>query len=107
MKVPKSKNTDNLAHIKGLLTEIEHTDYFRSREHEIAFYFKINNVIFDAKLGIKKMHLVDLEKARELRNYYLRMFHPDRKVTNDSGLNYDEVCADINATFHRVSGGKL
>lgn len=85
----------------------EYSGYFQSREHELAFYFKINNVIFDKPLGIKKIHLTDANKAKELRNSYLRIFHPDRKGTTENGLNYNEICADIEATFHRVSGGKL
>jgi len=89
------------------LIESEFTPYFQIREHELAFYFKINNSIFDIYLGIRKVHAVDVEKARELRKKYLGMFHPDRKGDSKSGLNYDEVCADINATFKRVSGGRL
>lgn len=107
MTVPTLENTDNQSNKKGLLSETEHTDYFRSREHEIAFYFKVNNAFFDKNLGIKKIHVVNLGKAKELKNFYLRMFHPDRKINSDSGLDYDEVCKDIDATFHRVSGGKL
>jgi hypothetical protein len=107
MKVSTLPKADKRSKQKGLSFETEHTSYFRSPEHEIAFYFKINNVIFDKKLGIKRIHQVDLEKAAELKKYYLRMFHPDHKTDSDSGLNYDEVCADISATFHRVSGGRL
>lgn len=89
------------------LKETENTKYFRSKEHEIAFYFKMNIKDFDLHLGIKQVHAVDVKKARELKNTYLRIFHPDRKHGSDSGLNYDEICADINLTFKRVTSGKL
>jgi hypothetical protein len=107
MTVPTLPNEAKLSKKNALLLETEHTSYFRSRKHEMAFYFKINNVVFDKNLGIKRIHLVNLEKARELKNYYLGIFHPDHNKDSDSGLNYDEVCADISATFYRVSGGKL
>lgn len=90
-----------------LLKNTEYSRYFKNREQEIAFYFKINNVIFDKCLGIKKIHMTDMRKAKELKNAYLRMFHPDRKGHDETGLNYDEISADIDATFHRVSGGKI
>lgn len=90
-----------------LLKSTEYSKHFKSREQEIAFYFKVNNAIFDKHLGIKKIHATDPRKAKELKNAYLRMFHPDRKGQDEMGLNYDEVSADIDATFHRVSGGKI
>ncbi|AZZ75292.1 hypothetical protein CCX46_09060 [Pseudomonas sp. RU47] len=90
-----------------LLADTEYSRYFKTREQEIAFYFKVNNMIFDKCLGIKKIHMTDMRKAKELKNAYLRMFHPDRKGQNETGLNYDEISADIDATFHRVSGGKI
>lgn len=90
-----------------LLQDSEYTSYFQSKMHEIAFYFKMNNSIFDKYLGIKRIHTIDHSKANELKKSYLQIFHPDRHVKSDSELDYDQVCHDINATFHRVSGGKL
>lgn len=98
----KHPNNNNL-----LLMKSECTGYFKSREHEIAFYFKTNSSIFDKYLGIKKIHMIDKSKAKELKNSYLRLFHPDRKKGINTDLDYDDVCADINATFHRISGGKI
>lgn len=89
------------------LKETENTKYFQSKEHEIAFYFKMNIKDFDLHLGIKQVHAKDVKKAKELKNLYLRMFHPDRKQDSDSNLNYDEICVDINFTFQRVTSGKL
>lgn len=90
-----------------LLKDTEYSRYFKNREQEIAFYFKVNNVFFDRCLGIKKIHATDPRKAKELKNAYLRMFHPDRKGQDETSVNYDEIAADISATFHRVSGGKI
>ncbi|WP_323939738.1 hypothetical protein [Aeromonas caviae] len=90
-----------------LSSENDYSKYFKSKEHELAFYLKINNQAFDKYLGIKKIHMIDVRKAKELKNEYLRIFHPDRKKGVDNGLNYDDICADISTIFHRVSGGKL
>lgn len=90
-----------------LLADSENTSYFQSKKHEIAFYFKMNNVNFDKYLGIKKIHMTDLSKAKELKNSYIRIFHPDSNVNSTSELNFTEICQDINNTFHRVSSGKL
>lgn len=104
--ISPDKNEDPNKRIT-LLKNTEYSNYFKNREQEIAFYFKINNVIFDKYLGIKKIHMTDMRKAKELKNAYLRMFHPDRKAQDESGVNYNEISADIDATFHRVSGGKI
>ncbi|VXC19776.1 conserved hypothetical protein [Pseudomonas sp. 8BK] len=90
-----------------LLKNSEYSGYFQTKEHELAFYFKINNSAFDKLLGIKRIHMVDVKKANELKKTYLSLFHPDRKKNTNTGLDYNEICADINTTFHRVSGGKL
>lgn len=107
MTVPTSKSSGKRPSKDDLLQESDNTGYFKSKEHEIAFYFKLNHPEFDIRLGIKRVHQLDVEKARELRKVYLSMFHSDTNEDSASGLSCDEICADINAVFYRVSGGKL
>ncbi|OPB21769.1 hypothetical protein [Pseudomonas fluorescens] len=90
-----------------LLKVSDRTKYFQSKLHEIAFYFSVNNAVFDKHLGIKKVHTIDVNKARALRNSYLNLFHPDKNINSEIDLDFTKVSEDINGLFSRVSGGKL
>lgn len=90
-----------------LLKDGEFTKFFKSKRHELAFFFKVNNAAFDSQLGIKKIHTVDKVKANTLKSSYLRIFHPDQNINSDLDLDLDDVCSDIASTFTRVTSGKL
>ncbi|MGC0916158.1 hypothetical protein [Pantoea agglomerans] len=81
------------------------TNLFKSIMHEMAFYFDLNMPQFDKYLGISKVHMVDKEKALELRKVYFSMFHPDLHIGSDNEeINCNEVMANIRAYFDRVCG---
>ncbi|WP_318371862.1 hypothetical protein [Enterobacter sp.] len=91
-----------------LLEDYPLTNYFSSRLHEIAFYFKVNNTKFDKYLGVTALHKADPIKAKELKLTYLKIFHPDANIKGEiPDLDFNEICQDIDIYFHRVSGGKL
>lgn len=81
------------------------THLFKSRKHEVVFYFEINQPFFDSELGIKIIHIKDVMKARELRRFYLNIFHPEKN--KDTDFDYKKASKDINTYFRRVTGGKL
>lgn len=82
------------------------TNLFKSIMHEMVFYFGVNMPQFDQYLGISRVHMVDKEKAIELRKVYFSMFHPDLHLnSDDEEINYKEVMANIRAYFDRVCGG--
>lgn len=89
------------------LKEGTNTPYFKSRLHELAFYFSTNNPQFDTLLGIKPIHKINHEKARDLRKIYLHIFHPEKNIISDSDLDFKKISMEINAVFHRVTGGIL
>lgn len=99
------RKTDKLK----LLEPGDKTKFFKDRMHELAFYFSLgaSSTYFDNDLHIKKIHVLRVEKAKELKNKYLSIFHPDSNVNSSIDLDLNQVCQDIQATFHRVSGGKL
>lgn len=88
-----------------LLDSKSRTHLFKSRKHEVVFYFEINQPFFDSELGIKRVHTKDVMKARELRRAYLNFFHPEKN--KDTEFDYKQISKDINALFRRVTGGKL
>lgn len=93
---------------KELLATHQYTHYFSSRLHEIAFFLKINNPKFDKELGIKPIHKINPKKALDLKKTYLNIFHPDKNLDNIiPDLNFNDICADIDKTFFRVTSGKL
>ena len=82
------------------------TNLFKSIIHEMVFYFEINMPQFDQYLGISRIHMVDKEKAFELRKVYFSMFHPDLHLgSDDKEINYKEVMSNISNYFDRVCGG--
>ncbi|MEQ9970321.1 hypothetical protein ABRP72_14215 [Pectobacterium carotovorum] len=88
-----------------LLKSKSRTHLFKSRMHEIAFYFEVNQSIFDQELDIKRIHTKDTAKAKKLRRDYLNLFHPDKN--NDTDFDYERISKDITNLFFRVTGGKL
>jgi len=91
-----------------LLEDQPLTHYFSSRLHEMAFYFKANNTKFDKYLGVTAIHKADPIKAKELKKTYLKIFHPDANLKEETpDLDFNEICQDIDIYFHRVSGGKI
>ncbi|HIH8979756.1 TPA: hypothetical protein ACYUTM_004917 [Serratia marcescens] len=105
--IKKSNVGGRIVNKNSLLEDGENTCYFKNRIHEIAFYFKENNQIFDKYLGIKKVHIVDKRKANDLRKIYLNIFHPDKNVNVENDINFNKVCDDINNVFKRLTGGEL
>ncbi|HBC3413547.1 hypothetical protein P3647_10855 [Vibrio parahaemolyticus] len=96
--------------VKEILnTTSDNTQYFKTRLHEIAFYFSIahSNPIFDKELGIKRVHQKDVEKARSLKKAYRECLHPDKHIEDNSGVDFDELSGNVEQVFFRVSGGKL
>lgn len=88
-----------------LLKDKERTHLFKSRIHELVFYFDVNQPIFDKELDIKRIHTKDIIKAKQLRRDYLNIFHPDKN--KDNNFDYEKVSQDIMKLFFRVTGGKL
>lgn len=108
--VLESKNKTDNDRVKAILNATsDNTQYFKTRVHEIAFYFSIaiDNPIFDTELGIKRVHQKDVEKARSLKKSYQKCLHPDKNIKDDSGVDFNELSANIAKVFFRVSGGKL
>lgn len=108
-KLEKKSKTDRDRVKEILNTSSDNTPHFKTRLNEIAFYFGIatSNPIFDKELGIKRVHQKDAEKARSLKKAYLQRLHPDKNIEDNSGVDFNELSANITKVFFRVSGGKL
>jgi len=87
-----------------ILKEGDYTKYFASRMNELAFYLKFYSPKYDAQLKIKPIHKADGDRARSLRKNYLKIFHPDKNIPNNTGLDLNEVCEDIEKAFRLVIG---
>jgi hypothetical protein len=90
----------------------ENTAYFKSRLHELAFYFsqaaQHQTSIFDGPLYIGKVHGIDPQKARELRKIYLSLFHNSKfDELMKKEIDGEQVNKDIAETFSIVTNGKL
>ena len=107
MSVKKTNEGSIITNKNSLLKDGENTCYFKNRIHEIAFYFKENNQIFDKYLGINKVHMIDKKKANDLRKIYLSIFHPDKNINVENDIDFNKVCEDINNVFKRLTGGEL
>ncbi|MFA0265464.1 hypothetical protein AB4490_01390 [Vibrio cyclitrophicus] len=106
----EKKSKTNKDRVKEILSaSSDNTLHFKTRLNEIAFYFSIatSNPIFDKELGIKRVHQIDVEKARSLKKAYQQCLHPDKNIEDDSGVDFNELSANIAKVFSRVSGGKL
>lgn len=101
----KSEQMDEVINKIEVIEKSEFTKYFFDRNHELAFYFKSNQQIFDVLIGVKPIHKARLSRLIELKKYYLKMFHPDKHIGSSDGLDYNEICADIDSTFNRIMTG--
>jgi hypothetical protein len=91
-----------------ILEDDIYTPFFKSKKHQLAYYFEMNSDgRFDKQLGVRKIHMVNLKKARELRRFYLSIFQSNKNPELDCDVNCSSVCANIEEMFRRVSGGKL
>ncbi len=91
-----------------ILSDTENTFLFKSKKHEILFYFKNFDNKFYGYLGIKKVHLVDKNKARLLKKEYLKIFSPDKNINKnniDFDFNYNEACSYIEMAFKKITEG--
>lgn len=114
-----------------LNSSTENTIFFKSRIHELIFYFKNNINKFDPLLGIKPIHYYKTNRADELKKIYLSIFHSDTKMylldsffsNNNLGnskiesiesidakkelelIDFNKIGMDIELLFERVKGG--
>jgi hypothetical protein len=78
--------------------------FFISERHKLVFLLtKHKKGIFDEELGIKKKHYIDNSVAKEWKNKYIKMFHPDKNI-DDKMFNYGEVTQCINKIYNRMVG---
>lgn len=103
----KNDRADEVINKTEVIEKSEFTKYFFDRNHELAFYFKSNQQIFDVLIGVKPIHKARLARLIELKKYYLKMFHPDKHIGSDDGLDYNEICSDIDSTFNRIMAGLI
>jgi formyltetrahydrofolate synthetase len=76
-------------------------DYFKSEEHKIAFMLLYYDKKFNSELGITQRHFLDKEKAKEWRNKYMKLFHPDKgKKFKDQ----DQIASAITTIYKRMVG---
>lgn len=79
-------------------------NYFKSERHKLAFMIlKHEGNTFDEELGIKKKHYIDKVIAKEWKQKYQSIFHPDNNI-NDDSIDYGEVMQRINKIFNRMVG---
>ncbi len=76
-------------------------DFFITEKHKLAFMLLNYNPVFDKELGIKRLHYLDKDKAREWRNRYIKIFHPDK---GDDEQLTNEVSSMINLLYNRMVG---
>lgn len=78
--------------------------YFKSEKHKIGFMLlKHEGSVFDEELGIKKKHYINKEAAKEWKQKYQSIYHPDKNV-GDSSIDYEEVMSKINKIYNRMVG---
>ncbi|MBO2693170.1 hypothetical protein I6M59_15705 [Shewanella algae] len=78
--------------------------YFKSEKHKIGFMLlKHEGSVFDEELGIKKKHYLNKEVAKEWKQKYQSIYHPDKNV-GDSSIDYAEVTSKINKIYNRMVG---
>lgn len=98
---------------KEILSKGENTHFFLSRLHELAFYFsdsaKKEHSNYDEELHITPLHIIKIEKARELRKIYLSIFNSTVRadIAKTVGIDFKRVEQDISKTFQFVTRGKL
>lgn len=97
----KINNSLNTSTREKILEDHKYTRLFKSRLHEIAFYFEINDSKFDLELEILPIHKVDKNRAVLLKREFLKIFHPD-KNKNSEDLDFNKICVDIESTFKRI-----
>lgn len=91
-----------LIFIRILRGEYEEEDpYFKSKLHRSAFMLTHYNSSFDKELGISRLHYVDIDTAKQWRNKYIKMFHPDNSTFLD--IN-NEISSSINKLYKRMVG---
>ena len=78
--------------------------YFKSEKHKISFMLlKHEGSFFDEELGIKKKHYIDEEAAKEWKQKYQSIYHPD-KNRGDKSIDYEGVMSKINKIYSRMVG---
>lgn len=78
--------------------------YFKSEKHKISFMLlKHEGSVFDEELGIKKKHYINKEAAKEWKQKYQSIYHPDKNV-DDCSIDYMEVMSKINKIYNRMVG---
>ncbi|OON93215.1 MAG: hypothetical protein ATN31_06875 [Candidatus Epulonipiscioides saccharophilum] len=81
--------------------EKEANKFFISDLHEQAYKLINYNSIYDTDLGITRLHYLSADKAKEWRNQYIKMFHPDQKQNIDM---LEEIAGAINKIYRRMVG---
>ena len=79
----------------------EEDKYFKSTLHKLAFMLENYNPVFDEFLGIKDIHYVDDIKAKEWRNEFQKIFHPDTVLCE---FNTTNISNTINSIYNRMVG---
>lgn len=121
-----NKNDNGIAYkneytstIEILNSKTNNTDFFKSRIHELIFYFQTNTAEFDKFIGLKKIHYYKKSRADNLEKLYLSIFHPDKKpylikeikqmdekiAIDLNNIDFNIVCSQIKLLFKRVTGG--
>ncbi len=59
------------------------------------------NPIYDEDLGVTRLYYLSKDKAREWRNKYIKLFHPDQGHNTDFA---EEVAMAINKIYNRMVG---
>lgn len=112
--VSNQNKSDRLLDLKRkILSDGNNTQFFISRLHELAFYFRDTaekgHSNYDDELNITPLHVIKVDKARELRKVYLSIFNStvNKDIEKDIRLNFEKIEEDISQTFRVVTRGKL
>ncbi|HCE2390631.1 TPA: hypothetical protein NKP06_004586 [Vibrio parahaemolyticus] len=113
-EISNQQKSERLLDLKRkILSNGNNTQFFISRLHELAFYFsdtaKKGHSYYDDELNITELHIIKVEKARELRKIYLSIFNStvNKDSENNIGIDFKKVEEDISQTFRVVTRGKL
>ena len=82
-------------------------NYFKSDKHQMAYQllnYQAN--VFSDDLGITRRHRIDKKLANTWMKKKQNIFHPDKNIGKEDGINYQDVSNAINNIYGEMVGSK-
>lgn len=100
-------NIEEVLALKKLILAISKDAYFKSEKHKQAFMLiNYSSGLFNDELGITRRHRVDKKLAKEWLSKKQKLFHPDKNLHENDGIDYKAVSDSINNIYGEMVGSK-